>query len=32
MDTVNCLTHRILALDMARKSMVLLQNKDNILH
>lgn len=31
MDTVNCLTHRTLALDMARKSMVLLQNKDNIL-
>lgn len=31
MDTVNCQTHRTLALEMARKSMTLLQNKNNIL-
>lgn len=30
-DTVNCKTHQNLALEMAQKSMVLLQNRNNIL-
>ncbi len=31
LDTVNCQTHQNLALEMAQKSMVLLQNRNNIL-